>query len=70
MTLSFPEDIIIGGDGLWHMNLKFHINSFNTPQEKTRQAFFVKETTSSPSATLEFLTNEGPDTWASYSVIL
>ena len=70
MTLSFSEDIIIGGDGQWHAQLRFHVNSFNEPDERTRQALYVKETPSSTASTLEFLTNEGSDTWATYSVLL
>ena len=65
MTLSFPEDLIFGG-GQWRMSLRFNIRTFNPQDHRTRQEFIVKETVSSPTATLEFLTNDDE----AYSVLL
>ena len=57
MTLSFPEDLIFGG-GQWRMSLRFNIRTFNPADHRVRQEFIVKETVSSPIATLEFLTSD------------
>ena len=65
MTLAFPEDIIFGG-GQWRMSLRFNVNWLNAQDHRTRQEFIVKETTSSPSATIEFYTSDDE----AYSVLL
>ena len=65
MTLNFSEDIILGG-GQWRMPLRFNIVWMNAQDFRTRQEFLVKETTSSPVATLEFLTSDNE----AYSVLL
>jgi hypothetical protein len=65
MTLSFPEDLIFGG-GQWRMSLRFNIRTFNPADHGTRQEFMVKETTSSPTSTLEFYTYDDE----AYSVLL
>ena len=70
MTLAFPEEIIIGGDGAWHAQLRFNVPWITTGESRIRQGFFVKETPTSTASELEFLTKEGPDTWEAYSVIM
>ena len=57
MTLSFPEELIFGG-GQWRMSLRFNIRTLNPYDHRVRQEFIVKETVSSPTATLEFLTSD------------
>lgn len=64
MTLAFPEDIIFGG-GQWRMSLRFNISWLNPIDPRTRKEFIVKETTSSPTATIEFYTNDNE----AYSVL-
>lgn len=64
MTLAFPEDIIFGG-GQWRMSLRFNVFSFNPSDPRTRKEFIVKETTSSPTATIEFYTDDNE----AYSVL-
>lgn len=57
MTLNFSDDIIFGG-GQWRMSLVFNVSWLNAKDHRVRQEFIVKETTSSPVATLEFLTSD------------
>ena len=57
MTLAFPEDLILGG-GQWRMSLVFNVNWLNAKDHRVRQEFLVKETTSSPTATIEFYTDD------------
>lgn len=57
MTLAFPEDLILGG-GQWRMSLVFNIRTLNPKDHRVRQELMVKETTSSPTASLEFFTDD------------
>ena len=57
MTLAFPEDLILGG-GQWRMSLVFNVNWLNAKDHRVRQELMVKETTSSPTATIEFYTDD------------
>ena len=57
MTLAFPEDLILGG-GQWRMSLVFNVNWLNAKDHRVRRELMVKETTSSPTATIEFYTDD------------
>lgn len=68
MTLSFPKELIFGG-GEWIMPIRADLCALNTEDQRTQRQFLAKENTISPTATVEFLTDEGDGAFATYSVL-